>query len=145
MAIGRIQEEQVRPRKRTGASRIEILFWFKNEDAWRRFSAVPIGRKTMTVSDREWDEEPVHHSERGYTKRLRFTHTCRNTGAHKSDTVRFINSTARAAGMSEDEMGELDIRLISRDESVSQVSLKEPPLRLGGGFYTDTRYNPDLL
>lgn len=116
--------EKVRPRKAVTAARIEVSVWFEDADAYERFAQVPFGPKAITITDRAgieaWD-----HGERGITAKLVFTHTCRNSGAHVSDSKRFFNSTANSSSLVVGQADLIDVALAWRDLDVPQVNRVE--------------------
>jgi hypothetical protein len=129
-------------RKTTNASHIEVKLWFRSKADWVLFQSVKFARRSdLTVSQREWVWDSIVDDEAGFTIDFRFVHTCRNTGAHKSDATRFVLSTANASGMDFRNINVIDVVLLSRDDTVSQANLKMPPARLGIGFLTDPKYN----
>jgi hypothetical protein len=128
-------------RKTTNASHIEVTFWFRNSLAFAAFTDTRFAPKAITITEREWDAAPIQYDEFGYVRKFRFVHTCRNTGAHKSDTQRFVRTTMRASQVRPEDLDVMDIQLLSRDPNVLQTSLKLPPERLGIGYLTDPRFN----
>lgn len=138
-----MEDTKVRPRKPVTAARIEVSLWFDTTASYERFAAVPFGPKAATISERTW-AEAWDHGDRGITARLTFTHTCRNSGAHVSDSTRFFRSTANAAGLIEGQAALLDVVLVSRNSDVPQVNLVERVWTLPPEFYSDPLRNPDL-
>lgn len=104
-----------RPRKPISAARIRLRYWFRDEAAYRAFYSIPFGRKSRSVSDREWSDTYVHgdgHIEAVFT----FTHTCRNDGAQRGDSEKFFRAVCNAAGLDESRARLLDVELISREK-----------------------------
>lgn len=136
--------KKVRPRKPATAARIEAGLWFRTEADYNRFAAVPFAPKAKTVTDREWQGAWLH-PDGSVTARLVFTHTCRNSGAQRSDTERFFKTTCNAAGVAWWSDGAvMEVTLLHRDANVPQVDLVERFFTLGPEFYYDPRRNPDM-
>ncbi|TFC84500.1 hypothetical protein [Cryobacterium sp. TMT3-29-2] len=109
---------RTKKRKPTTAARIEMWLWFKDEATYRKFAAETFGRKADTISDREWVsatylEEGPEGAVEGV---FRFTHTCRNAGAHDSDSRRFFHATRRNASIAEGDADVEVVELLSRAE-----------------------------
>lgn len=130
-----------RKRKPVSAARIELDLWFVDLDAYYRYSAVPLGRKTHTVSDREW-VEPLIHPDGHIEAKYYFTHTCRNDGAQRGDSEKFFRAVCNAAALAEGEVVLRDVRLINRTNfpeseptmgtpTKAQAQLDESPRKYG--------------
>lgn len=110
-------------RKPVSAARIELDLWFDSNDAFQRFGKVTFGRMSKSITEREWVSaawEYENDPTGGVDAVFRFTHTCRNSGAQRSDSQKFFNATCHAAGLRIDAGGEtqaglLDVRLLNRE------------------------------
>ena len=138
------QAKKVRPRKPATAARIQADFWFRTREDYERFGGVPFAPRAQTVTDRQWEGAWLQE-DGSVTARFAFTHTCRNSGAQRSDTERFFKTTCNAAGVDWSRDAELmEVELLSRDHDVPQVNLVERLWTLPPDFYSDPRRNPDL-
>ncbi|MCE0507945.1 hypothetical protein LVJ59_02760 [Microbacterium sp. KKR3/1] len=105
-----------RPRKLVSAARIELHFWFIDEWTYREFYAIPLGRKSQSVSDRQWMLPVLAFADGHVEATYRFTHTCRNDGAQRGDSEKFFRAVCNAAGLDESRARLLSVRLISREK-----------------------------
>jgi hypothetical protein len=102
-----------RKRKPVSAARIELSLRFTDELAYRAFSAVPLGRKSTSVSDREWVLPVVLYPDGHIEARFQFTHTCRNDGAQRGDSEKFFRAVCNAAHLRDDAVQLADVKLLS--------------------------------
>lgn len=115
-----------RPRKPISAARIELRYWFIDEATYRLFASIPLGRKSQSVSDREWDSVELHHD--GHIEAAyRFTHTCRNDGAQRGDSEKFFRAVRNAVGLDESRARLLDVELISREKFAEPTAREVAP------------------
>jgi hypothetical protein len=102
-----------RKRKPETAARIELSIWFEDVSTYNAFASADFASKSKTVSDREW-VEALDYGAQGIEARFRFTHTCRNSGAQRSDSERFFAATCRAAGIDPRNAGVFEVSLLER-------------------------------
>jgi len=119
-----------RPRKPISAARIELRYWFADEQAYRAFYDVPLGRKSQSVADREWILPPLIYPDGHIEATYRFTHTCRNDGAQRGDSEKFFRAVCKAAGLDDSVAKLLDVHLINREKFAEEGSTSEPVVEI---------------
>lgn len=108
---------KARKRKPISAARIELDLWFVDEATYRKFESVTFGRRSQSICDRKWVSAHWEYPEPdrgGIEAKFQFTHTCRNDGAYRGDSVRFFRAVCNAAGIRDSEAGLVDATLLSR-------------------------------
>ncbi|HWL59758.1 MAG TPA: hypothetical protein VNQ48_02615 [Microbacteriaceae bacterium] len=114
-----------RPRKPISAARIELHLWFADDATYRAFYRVPLGRKSQSVSDREWVLPVLAYPDGHIEATYRFTHTCRNDGAQRGDSERFFRAVCNAAGLADGDARLLEVQLLHREKYPDEPVAKD--------------------
>jgi len=106
---------QTRARKSVNASHIEVNAWFASVEHYNAWATQPYAPRSKKVSDFEW-VSAVYVEDDGVQAVYRFKHTCRNSGAHDSDSRRFFHAVRRSASLPEGTSEVNSVTLLGREK-----------------------------
>ncbi|MGZ0068098.1 hypothetical protein [Microbacterium arborescens] len=106
---------KTRARKYINASHIEVEAWFASVEHYNAWANQPYAPRSESVSDFEW-VSAVCVEDGGVQAAYRFKHTCRNSGAHDSDSRRFFHAVRRSAFLLEGAAEVNSVTLLRREK-----------------------------